>query len=183
MLGVQFYATSQRIDRAFFRNAYDVRIILEDLVEKTRTATSRSELATLLEHHLIQALQPAFFAVYLETSDSQLSAAPASVPAELKTISVTQPLMVDLARRGRPWEVSENTRGDAPGLFLLAPLRPDCLVPVLGRDSRLVGLLVLGPRLSEEPYSRDDKHLLASVASSPLSRRWSNSAEASSMMT
>lgn len=158
------HATSQRVDRAFFRNAYDVRIILEDLVEKTRTATSRSELAALLEHHLTRALQPVSFAVYLETSDNQLSAAPASVPAELQTISVTQPLMVDLARRGRPWEVSEKTRGDAPGLFLLAPLQPDCLVPVLGRDSRLVGLLVLGPRLSEEPYSRDDKHLLASVA-------------------
>jgi serine phosphatase RsbU (regulator of sigma subunit) len=36
---------------------------------------------------------------------------------------------------------------------------------MLGRDSRLVGLLVLGPRLSEEPYSSEDKRLLASVAS------------------
>jgi serine phosphatase RsbU (regulator of sigma subunit) len=35
----------------------------------------------------------------------------------------------------------------------------------LGRDSRLVGLLVLGARLSEEPYSSDDKRLLTSVAS------------------
>jgi serine phosphatase RsbU (regulator of sigma subunit) len=39
------------------------------------------------------------------------------------------------------------------------------MVPILGRDSRLVGLLVLGARLSEEPYSHDDKHLLTSVAS------------------
>ncbi len=38
------------------------------------------------------------------------------------------------------------------------------MVPILGRDSRLAGLLVLGARLSEEPYSTDDKHLLASVA-------------------
>jgi len=38
-------------------------------------------------------------------------------------------------------------------------------VPILGRDSRLAGLLVLGPRLSEEPYSGEDKHLLATVAS------------------
>jgi serine phosphatase RsbU (regulator of sigma subunit) len=36
---------------------------------------------------------------------------------------------------------------------------------MLGRNGRLVGLLVLGPRLSEEPYSREDKRLLASVAS------------------
>ena len=38
-------------------------------------------------------------------------------------------------------------------------------MPILGRDSRLVGLLVLGARLSEEPYSSDDKRLLTSVAS------------------
>jgi sigma-B regulation protein RsbU (phosphoserine phosphatase) len=33
------------------------------------------------------------------------------------------------------------------------------------RDGAQAGLLVLGARLSEEPYSRDDKRLLASVAS------------------
>jgi len=43
-------------------------------------------------------------------------------------------------------------------------LSPECLVPITGRDAGLIGLLVLGQRLSEEPYSREDKHLLDSVA-------------------
>jgi serine phosphatase RsbU (regulator of sigma subunit) len=34
----------------------------------------------------------------------------------------------------------------------------------VGRDNRLVGLLVLGERRSEEPYSDEDERLLASVA-------------------
>jgi sigma-B regulation protein RsbU (phosphoserine phosphatase) len=34
-----------------------------------------------------------------------------------------------------------------------------------GRESQLAGLLVLGQRMSEEPYSSEDKRLLASVAS------------------
>jgi len=38
-------------------------------------------------------------------------------------------------------------------------------VPILGREGRLVGLLALGPRLSDDPYSGEDKRLLASVAS------------------
>ena len=38
------------------------------------------------------------------------------------------------------------------------------MVPILGRDNNLIGLLVLGPRLSEEPYSGEDKGLLDSVA-------------------
>jgi sigma-B regulation protein RsbU (phosphoserine phosphatase) len=156
-------ATSQRIDRAFFRHAYDARRILEDLVEKTRTATNRNELAALLEHHLNQALQPSFLAVYLETGDNELSAARGSVPPELGTIPASHPMLTELARHGRPWDVSSS--GDAPQPFLLAPLQPDCLVPILGRDGRLVGLVILGQRLSEEPYSREDKQLLASVAS------------------
>lgn len=155
----------ETIDRAFFRHAYDARVILGDLAEKSRTATDRQELAALLEQHLNQALQPSSFAVYLETSDNRLSAARGNVPAELQTVSATQPMLVALARNGQPWEVSAEALSSPLEPFPLAPLRPDCLVPMLGRDSRLVGLLVLGPRLSEEPYSSEDKRLLASVAS------------------
>ncbi len=46
----------------------------------------------------------------------------------------------------------------------LAPAAPECLVPLVGRDSRLLGLIVLGERRSEEPYSDEDERLLASVA-------------------
>jgi sigma-B regulation protein RsbU (phosphoserine phosphatase) len=154
-----------RIDRAFFRNAYDARMILGDLAEKTRTATDRTELAALLEHYLHQALQPSALVVYLETADGQLSAARGNVPPDLQTLSATEPTMADLARYGRPWEGAAERPSGTPGPNVLAPLQPDCLVPMLGRDGRLVGLVVLGPRLSEEPYSREDKHLLASVAS------------------
>lgn len=156
--------TSRRIDRAFFRNAYDARMILEDLVEKTRTATDRQGLAALLEHHLRQALQPSFLAIYLETSDHQLSRTRGEVPPELETLSTGDPLLLDLASRGRPREVPEESRGNSPARSLIRALQPECLVPMLGRDSRLVGMLVLGPRRSEEPYSREDKNLLATVA-------------------
>ena len=162
------------IDRAFFRSAYDARVILQDLAEKTRTATDREGLAALLDYHLNQALQPSSLVVYLETHDGQISALRSNVPPELKTIPVTPAIIAELARRGRmerhsgvpsTWEVSADTADLTTEPFLLAPLQPDSLVPILGRDSRFVGLLVLGTRLSDEPYSSDDKHLLTSVAS------------------
>jgi len=65
---------TQRIDRAFFRSAYDARVILQDLAEKTRTVTDRTELAALLEHHLNKALRPKTFACYVGAHDSQLVA-------------------------------------------------------------------------------------------------------------
>jgi phosphoserine phosphatase RsbU/P len=163
-----------RIDQAFFRSAYDARMILEDLAEKSRTATDRQELATLLDYHLNKALHPSSLAIYLESGDHQISALRGNVPPELQGISLTPAILAELAQHGRmerhsgvpsTWEVSSDTTGSAAEPFILAPLRPDCLVPILGRDSRLVGLLVVGARLSEEPYSGDDKHLLTSVAS------------------
>lgn len=153
-------AVGKQIDRAFFRSAYDARVILEDLVQKTRTATDRKELAALLDHHLKQALQPSSAAVYFETANDQLAAVAGEVPAGSATLSPAAPGVRRLAESAEPQEVSSGT--EMPNALL--PLRPDCLVPILGRDNRLAGLIVLGMRLSEEPYSREDKHLLASVA-------------------
>ena len=174
-----------RIDRAFFRSAYDARIILQDLAEKTRTVTDRGELATLLEKHIEDALHPKSLACYLDAGDGNLvsefkpalrkvDTVPVSlprpkfpfrfgavfVPRESDTIPATLPMLAEIAQRGKAWEVSQGhgSEGD-PG-----PLAPDCLVPILGRNSGLIGLLVLGQRLSEEPYSSEDKQLLDSVA-------------------
>jgi sigma-B regulation protein RsbU (phosphoserine phosphatase) len=109
---------SNRIDRAFFRGAYDARMILEDLAEKTRAAVSRSELAHLLETHLNEALKPRFLIVQLGPPEADRAADP-----------------------------------------------PECVVPLPGRDGKPIGALLLGPRLSEEPYSREDRRLLESIAS------------------
>ena len=156
---------TNRIDRAFFRGAYDARIILQDLAEKTRTVTDRSELAALLEHHLNKALRPKTLACYVEAGDSRLVTQSRGVPPGSEALPSNLPVLTQIASHGKSWEVS-NLSDDSPGeLSVLAPLNPECLVPILQRDNRLAGLLVLGPRLSEEPYSSEDRHLLDSVAS------------------
>ncbi|MGA9627686.1 MAG: SpoIIE family protein phosphatase [Bryobacteraceae bacterium] len=156
---------SGRIDRAFFRSAYDVRVILENLAETSRLAANREALAHLLLNQLNAALQPASLVVYLAIDNDQLGAAAGVAPPDLQTIRRTSPLLVELARHGEPWELPPAGLEIDPKTAVLAPLHSGCLVPMLGRDGRLVGLLALGPRLSEEPYSGEDKRLLASVAS------------------
>lgn len=154
---------TERIDRAFFRSAYDARRILEDLASRSRTATSRSELTGLLERHVQEALHPGFQLLYLEAGDSELRIERGTVPPELRRLSANIPLLTNLAERAQPYEVPPAEADTAT--FSSLPARPECLVPILGREVRLLGLLVLGPRLSEEPYSREDKRLLASAAS------------------
>jgi len=153
---------SGRIDRAFFRSAYDARMILEDLAERTSSATDRFELARLLERHLTQALRPRSLTLYLQEKDLLVVSA-GTVPPEWKSISGNLPQLVELTERGEPWEVPAMNDEGTSESSVLKFLHAECLVPLIGRGGTLVGVLVLGSRLSEEPYSREDKRLLASV--------------------
>ncbi len=155
---------TQHIDRAFFRTSYDARVILQDLADKTRSVTDRHELAALLDQHLTQALHPQSLAFYFRADDNTLVAAGRPVPPQLASFSADSPFLVELATRGRAWDVPPPGSSDAPEDFPLAPLSPECLVPLVGHGTHLVGLLVLGQPLSEEPYSSEDKRLLDSVA-------------------
>jgi sigma-B regulation protein RsbU (phosphoserine phosphatase) len=174
---------TDRIDRAFFRSSYDARIILQDLAQKTLTVTNRSELASLLERHIEAALHPKSLACYLESADGNLIAQDSRVQQpgafqslprpnfpfrfgarfilrDADSIPATHPLLVELARGGA-WDVPPAVLSETDDTNALAP---ECLVPILGRTSGLIGLLALGPRLSEEPYSSEDKRLLESGA-------------------
>ncbi len=151
----------RRLDRAFFRSAYDARQMLEELAQSARAADDCESLAALLEKHLREALHPRRLAVYFRTGD-QLELAAGEAPEELRRLGQELPVFRALAAAGRPVEVTPE-KEPQPWAALEA-LEPECLVPLLDRGDRLTGLLALGPRLSEESYSGEDKRLLAAVA-------------------
>jgi phosphoserine phosphatase RsbU/P len=153
-----------RIDRAFFRSSYDARVVLQDLLEKMRTVSDRNELAKLIEEHLTQALHPQSLAFYCEAADGKFVAVNSSIPPEIVAVDADTPFLREIAAHGRVWDVPQvdSPRYRKPSPF--SALAPECLVPLLARDAHLVGLLVLGQPLSEEPYSQEDKRLLESVA-------------------
>jgi len=156
---------TQRIDRAFFRSAYDARVILQDLAERARTVSSRHELAMLLQEHLEKALHPKHFVCYFAAGDSTLVAECGNPPAGAESLSTGLVSLAMLTLRGKSWDVPLPSEHEAEDLAPLAPLAPECLVPILDHTGQLSGLLALGQRLSEEPYSSEDKRLLDSVAS------------------
>jgi sigma-B regulation protein RsbU (phosphoserine phosphatase) len=159
---------TQRIDRAFFRSAYDAREILENLVEQTRAVASLERLATLLAEQIGHALHPTWMAVYLGDRDGGLQLHDASGPMNPQSLSPELPLLAQLARERKPWEASAADHGEriaSDALSMFTPRQTECLVPMFNRGGNLTGLLVLGPRLSEESYSREDTRLLALVAS------------------
>src|SRR5262249_11369279 len=60
--------------------------------------------------------------------------------------------------------ITEALRGEETKL--VEEHRVDLIVPVAVGPDREESLLVLGPKRSEEPYSRDDEKLLAAIAAS-----------------
>lgn len=122
---------TERIDRAFFRSAYDARQIMQALVEKTSAATTREELGAFLAGHIRQALHPSTLAIYLEDGGGSLVAVHGASPAGLGRIPPAGSSMDRVTEAGRR-------------------------VPLFGRDGRQAGVILLGERLSEEPYSKEE---------------------------
>jgi sigma-B regulation protein RsbU (phosphoserine phosphatase) len=155
---------ARRLDRAFFRKTYDARRILENLVDDAPRCSSRQELAALITRQLKQSLHPGALAVYFASEAGDLGiASEAPGPDWPPSLPADSPALAELARRNLPRSVDPEEVEQA-GLGFLKPLAPECLVPVVTLEGRLAGLVVLGMSLSEEPYSGEDKRLLAAAA-------------------
>ncbi len=153
-----------RIDRAFFRSSYDTRKTLLELGEKTRKVSNSAEMATLLESHVREALHPKTVACYLQGEDSWLNATIGSLQQVPTDIAKHDPMVAELIERGKTWDLPLASFVASAKFSSLTPLEAECVVPITGRDAGLLGMLVLGPRLSEESYSGEDKQLLDSAA-------------------
>ena len=155
----------ERLDRAFFRGAYDARHLLITLAEQTRTANDRTTLAEMIDHAVLQALHPKTLLVFLRGGDDWTfeAAAHEGLSGEAARLPIGPAQLVDLVRKGRPVLVDPAQLEPGGAWSSMASLSPEALVPLVGRSRQIEGLLVLGPRLSEEPYSGEDVSLLASV--------------------
>jgi len=154
---------SRRVDKAFFRSAYDTRQIIESLLATTRQVQTRKQLSDLLAANVSDALHPSFLLIYFDEAGKLQLNSSTEQPSALEHIQ-DSPLLGDLFASGEPVELTPRTEQSQFTQF-----GTECLVPISGRDHQPLGLLVLGPRLSEEPYSREDRRLLALVASSAAS--------------
>jgi phosphoserine phosphatase RsbU/P len=154
---------TKRIDRAFFRNAYDTREVLEHLARKTRTAGRREQLAEMLESEINQALHPATIALFLWNGNNELKLQRNNGRGEVTALP-DAPVLEELARRGEPMDVRHELSATHTQALTWNGVNPECLVPILSGRGELTGVIALGMRLSEEPYSSEDKRLLNLVA-------------------
>ena len=67
---------AEKIDRAFFRGAYDARIILQKLAQSVRNIETREQLPHIIEDEVKLALHPSSMAVYLRDAQGNLQPPP-----------------------------------------------------------------------------------------------------------
>ncbi len=155
----------ERIDQAFFRGAYDAKRLLEHLATESRLATDRRALAATLERTIREALHPRVLIVYLLDEAAHRFVAHGELASSLPTVlPLDTPGIAELTERGAPVVVNPTEMRTGRAWPVLQPLLPEIIVPITGRSGTLEGVVALGPRLADEPYSGEDRALLGGVA-------------------
>ena len=178
-LGLKYRVTAQRwLDRQFFRPEYDAREILVSLAGRVPYEAEPRDLIAMVVTQIDSALHPECIAVFasdaptgshpigLFTPVSALRVEAAPLPADSGVITLLRwsdkPLEVFLDDEQSPVaRVPEKDR------HWLAGVNAALLVPIFagGSDPRpFVGLIALGHKRSEEPYTPEDRELLRGIA-------------------
>ena len=152
------------IDRRFFREAYDARQLLTGLSEAVREVPNADALVDLVAGRVNAALRPESVRLFLRDEDGERF--PLAHPRPSEGGEPAPPRLVD---RLAGVDQAVTLEGDEPDLAGMARSAGTSAGPILCLAMRgkreLMGILALGPRLSEVPYSREDRQLLYSVAS------------------
>ncbi len=171
LVGLGAFADRLRgwIDRRFFREAYEADEILADLVARVRTMVETGPLLETVASRVAEALHVPRIAILLDGDGAFRPAyavgygtAPNGTFSEqsltLRRLRQTQRALVDFADADSWVQLTDREERAA-----LEELNPELLLPLSLKD-RVLGIMSLGPKQSEEPFSPTDLRLLDSVA-------------------
>jgi phosphoserine phosphatase RsbU/P len=157
------------VDRRFFREAYEADAILSDLASKVRTMVETGPLLETVATRIAESLHVRRIAILLDGSGTFQSAyalgygaAPTvAIPVEsvtVKQLCEQQHALVqfDDADSWVQLTVGAERRS-------LEQSQPEWLLP-LSLNEKVLGIMSLGPKQSEQPFSKTDIRLLDSVA-------------------
>ena len=160
----------EAIDKKFFREHYETEAVLSDLSENVRTIVDEKQLFETVTRSISDALHISHSCVLVNT-DGLLRPVVASGLAipERAELSESGKIVSVIAESKEPPPVYFDRRDNwvhttsEHELLTLRALGAQLLLPLKSKD-KILGLLCLGPKLSEEPFSKTDINLLRSVA-------------------
>lgn len=171
-LGRAATRASRWMDRRFFREAYNTEVILAEL---SNSVAGIRDIKTLLEtvsQRIAASLHVGRIAVLLESGDRYepayaLGYGGSPPPIELRRDAATIRLLKQVHSPSKvyfddpqSWVHGTSEKEQAA----LQTLQSQVLLP-LTQNNRVLGVISLGPKRSEAPYSKGDLQLLGAVAS------------------
>jgi tRNA A-37 threonylcarbamoyl transferase component Bud32 len=160
------------LDRRFFRERYDAYRLLGTVADAVRRSATFEEASRHVAVRIDGALHPEWVSLVVRQPGEHTYRTAAAVNAPEPSIR-TDSRVVGLARvlnkplenaqSGTGWLAEQLPRGEAEQL---RRARLEWLFPVLLGDRGPEAFLLLGPKRSEEPYSREDRTLLGAIAAS-----------------
>jgi len=157
------------VDRRFFREAYSGEQVLSDLSNEARKFVDAGRLLETVTHRISETLHVPRISVLLRAGKGYRLEGTGADPAAAVVLEPEARSIAHLrATRGPAVVYFDNPDAwlrDAPPREqqALQQLDAQLLLPLTGRDD-LIGVMALGPKRSEEPYSKTDLQLLQSVA-------------------
>jgi sigma-B regulation protein RsbU (phosphoserine phosphatase) len=158
------------LDRQFFREAYNTELVLNELSEQVRKFTDTDLLLQTVCRRIAEVLHVAPIAVLLRGENcfrlQQAVGFDCGMPLLLPESSAA---VQNLLHTGRPATLYRESpeawflQSNAAEQTVLNSLQTELLLSLPGRE-RLMGVVTLGPKRSEEPYTPSDLHLLSVVA-------------------
>jgi phosphoserine phosphatase RsbU/P len=156
------------IDKRFFREAYSAEQLLSELSMQAGGFTETRPLLETVTHKISETLHVERVAVLLRSGNTfRLQTATGLPSGEMVMLGENSMAITEMKGR-RPTTIYEDRPEEwwldaSPGeREALKELGAEVLLPLPGR-TQLMGLIALGPKRSEQPYSRTDLQLLTSV--------------------
>lgn len=168
-LGAFAHRLRRWIDRRFFRDAYEADKILADLAARVRTMVEIGPLLETVASRVAEALHVPRIAIFLNGNGVfrpayalGYGAPPSSAFREqsltLQRLAQTQHTRVAFEDADSWVQLTDREERSA-----LEELKAELLLP-LALNDKVLGIMSLGPKQSDEPFSPTDLRLLSSVA-------------------
>ena len=155
------------LDRRFFREAYEQEQVLAHLIDEVRQRDSLAEIARLVSERIDSVMHPTSLHVLYRAQERSERFEGHSSSASLVTHELSQQhtllRVIDAAKAIRDFPSDfKDVLPDSERLWM-ETLGVRLIVPITDTRDRLVGMLLLGERMSDEPYSATDRRLLQAI--------------------